>query len=1271
MAAEASRDGGHEEEDCAVCVAVHIRPLIDSEVVAGCQACLKVTPGAPQISCLGKSFTFDRVYGSCGAEPSEGIFNHCVYPLVDGLFKGYNATVFAYGQTGSGKTYTMGSAYTPGGNSQGVIPEVLDLIFDRLNRQKDVECNVRASFVEIHKEEVRDLLVMDTSHMPAIHVRDVPGGGVCLFGATEMEVRSKDDTAALLEQGSLVRATASTNMNTRSSRSHAIFTITLEQRQRFAINHSNDDGAEDMSVDSEDSDKENDRDLAAVDDYLVAKMHLVDLAGSERAKRTKAEGQRLQEAIDINRGLLALGKVISALVEKHSHVPYRDSKLTRLLQDSLGGNSRTVMLACVSPADVNLDESLNTLRYANRARNIKNKPVVNRDPTAAQIAYLRHQLVQVRAELAQYKKMAGPEGAKMMAAPQADNTFLQDQLDKAQKERAHLMSEVAKMKVQLERATDDMRTANQKMVEAQKRTVKLEMTLQQLKDSGVDVPILEEDTDDGQTGVMDRLLASNADLELENKRLRESLDALQHRRAPPTPGVSYDSGSYACPELQDVDDQLRADALADAEEEAYRLEQKRLGEELNSISRALEVKEEQYQKVVDSSGQMETVKAQYEKVLKDLNQDREKLQKERMDLVQKLQNLQAEKAEDKAKLEVKFKEQLREKDEKLKELRKREKKLMSIERLKNKSEDACRRLEQDVVRIKQQKVALVKQIDQRQKDYTQRIKEREKELKQLKKQGRVAAAKYQRLEAMHSKQQAVLKRKTEEADASRKRLKEIVALTSKAQKDASKRSGAVGVAVECQPNLHAPLLKDDKGRRDWLEREINICNRSWDLRRVLDGEIALRAESCRQLHEVEKRMLHISTPGISSSSSPIARAENCQKLEELKRKFEDDIAQRSVHIAELQEEWEKAKNEEEAKQGNAAEVKRWTGLKNLGEGRALLKTLFRLASDQRGIMNELQAENARIAEEASNLQLKLDEAEEEKQELWIANARTQAAIVLSHTSPSRDVQDHQEDAALNELLNEMERVTRTPLGSPIPGQDDLADECPMDASEDEDDEDDFDQPSPLSANDPDYVPFPSKSRSGGQGVDDPVLLEAINSQRCANGVTPVPRITVKTLEAGLRWLKPGWVKGKRTKEQLILEYRELAGLDRPSSLPSRDGRQSSADMDRRSNFDSLFASTPVRLGDRSVLTSTPRGYQLLQNAQAAKEKATNLKARLSRRCTSALDVDGHNQENGLSLADELRYGPSRRQALRSESVNDRPAALLPASLQQRLEARQL
>lgn len=253
------------------------------------------------------------------------------------------------------------------------------------------------------QEDIRDLLVVNGSQQ-SVHIREVLGGGVCLAGATEKEVPSKDEMAAILEQGTLLRATATTGMNKRSSRSHAIFTITVEQRRQLPAVQARQAGESDEDNDDNEATSQASGDEEIVDDYLCAKMHLVDLAGSERVKRTKAEGQRLQEGININKGLLALGNVICALSESKPHVPYRDSKLTRMLQDSLGGNSRTCMIACVSPADINYEETLNTLRYANRARNIRNKPVVNRDPNAAQISQLRQQLSAARAQIGSLKR---------------------------------------------------------------------------------------------------------------------------------------------------------------------------------------------------------------------------------------------------------------------------------------------------------------------------------------------------------------------------------------------------------------------------------------------------------------------------------------------------------------------------------------------------------------------------------------------------------------------------------------------------------------------------------------------------------------------------------------------------------------------------------------------------------------------------------------------------------------------------------------------------
>ncbi len=301
--------------------------------------------------------------------------------------------MLAYGQTGSGKTYTMGTSYSTlcaatnflSNNQQdlatdstdfdevGVIPRVLNDLFrtieDEQRADKDAKFEVKVSFVEVYNEEIKDLFNLKSSaNSEPLNIRE-ENNTIRVANLSEISVNNALSTIQLLEKGSSLRVVGGTAMNDQSSRSHAIFTITLEQT----------------------------RTGSGSDELIKSKFHLVDLAGSERQSKTKAEGLRLKEGININLGLLALGNVISVLGEdnpsnKPKHVPYRESKLTRLLQDSLGGNSHTLMIACVSPADSNMEETLNTLRYADRARKIKNKPIVNIDPQAAELVTLRQQV---------------------------------------------------------------------------------------------------------------------------------------------------------------------------------------------------------------------------------------------------------------------------------------------------------------------------------------------------------------------------------------------------------------------------------------------------------------------------------------------------------------------------------------------------------------------------------------------------------------------------------------------------------------------------------------------------------------------------------------------------------------------------------------------------------------------------------------------------------------------------------------------------------------
>lgn len=254
------------------------------------------------------------------------------------------------GQTSSGKTYTMGTAASRL-QEEGIIPRAVSKLFGLLHRDNSTrQSSIKVSFIEIYNEEVIDLLSPHpVSERPLITIREDPKGHIYWTGVCEMTVHSACDVLAYLQQGSRNRATGATDMNDKSSRSHAILTLTLQRRSDTGDNKG-------MMV--------------------TSKFHFVDLAGSERLKRTAAQGNRRKEGININSGLLALGNVISVLGndrQQQQHVPYRDSKLTRLLQDSLGGNAATLMIACVSPAEYNLSETTNTLQYASRARHIKNK----------------------------------------------------------------------------------------------------------------------------------------------------------------------------------------------------------------------------------------------------------------------------------------------------------------------------------------------------------------------------------------------------------------------------------------------------------------------------------------------------------------------------------------------------------------------------------------------------------------------------------------------------------------------------------------------------------------------------------------------------------------------------------------------------------------------------------------------------------------------------------------------------------------------------------
>lgn len=300
-----------------------------------------------------KTYHFDKVFSP--AADQAIIFDDVVKPVLSEMLTGYNCTIFAYGQTGTGKTYTMSGDMTDTlgllSDAAGIIPRVLYTLFQRLETD-EVDCSVKCSFIELYNEELRDLLSADDGTKLKIYDdNNKKGHGTTLVqGMEESHIKSASAGIKLLRAGSHKRQVAATKCNDLSSRSHTVFTISTY------IKKTGDTG----------------------EDFICAgKLNLVDLAGSENIQRSGAENKRAAEAGLINKSLLTLGRVINALVDKSSHIPYRESKLTRLLQDSLGGRTKTCIIATVSPAKSNLEETISTLDYAFRAKNIRNKPQIN------------------------------------------------------------------------------------------------------------------------------------------------------------------------------------------------------------------------------------------------------------------------------------------------------------------------------------------------------------------------------------------------------------------------------------------------------------------------------------------------------------------------------------------------------------------------------------------------------------------------------------------------------------------------------------------------------------------------------------------------------------------------------------------------------------------------------------------------------------------------------------------------------------------------------
>lgn len=444
------KSGDKDAEISNLKVAVRVRPMSLRECsYPSIKQCLKVKqneltvlngPSADGLSGKSLTFQYDHVFWSCNTDDPDCADQKLVYetlakPLVDSAFEGYNICLFAYGQTGSGKSYSMMGNDTDDpeklGSEAGIIPRICEDIFKRVEMLKqNITVEVEVSYFEIYNEKIHDLLTLSSedgfintadsnTKKPPLKVREHPESGPYVVDLSTHMVDSYRLLRNWLVVGAAQRATAATGMNDKSSRSHAIFNIVLNLTENTA----SDDG----------------KDLKLT---KRSKISLVDLAGSERVSHSKCTSERLKEGVSINKSLLTLGKVITALADsknKTTFVPYRESVLTWLLRENLGGNSRTVMLATISPASNQMEETLSTLRYACQARTIVNRVKVNEDVHARVIRELKAEVERLKTLSQTYERQkrnsGGGEPRKIIietavAATEVDN--LKQQLSKTE-----------------------------------------------------------------------------------------------------------------------------------------------------------------------------------------------------------------------------------------------------------------------------------------------------------------------------------------------------------------------------------------------------------------------------------------------------------------------------------------------------------------------------------------------------------------------------------------------------------------------------------------------------------------------------------------------------------------------------------------------------------------------------------------------------------------------------------------------------------------------
>ncbi|XP_049429501.1 kinesin-like protein KIF21B isoform X8 [Epinephelus fuscoguttatus] len=814
------------QDESSVRVALRIRPQLAREKIEGCHICTYVMPGEPQVI-LGKdkSFTYDYMFDMDSQQDS--IYTTCTEKLIEGCFEGYNATVFAYGQTGSGKTYTMGTGFDVNISDEelGIIPRAVHHLFKGIEERRQAaqeqgrpvpEFKINAQFLELYNEEVLDLFdsTRDMKQKSHIKIHEDATGGIYTVGVTTRTVSSEAEMMQCLKLGALSRTTASTQMNVQSSRSHAIFTIHLCQVRVCASD--NQESETDNRVSNGNSE---------MDEYetLTAKFHFVDLAGSERLKRTGATGDRAKEGISINCGLLALGNVISALGDRSkrsSHVPYRDSKLTRLLQDSLGGNSQTVMIACISPSDRDFMETLNTLKYANRARNIKNKVMVNQDKASQQISALRTEIARLQMELMEYKtgkRLMGEDGVESFSDMFHENSMLQTENSNLRVRVKAMQETIDAQRARLTQLLSDQ--ANQALARAGEGGTEeignmIQGYIKEIED--LRAKLLESEAVNenlrknlsrasnrqslygGPGSFSSTLLApeketsdiielAKKDLEKLKKREKKKKKSANKEEVPDNDqekGTEKEMtervNEEAEMEVQEGSDHEEGEEEEEEEEEEMDVEEssddsdsesdekENFQADLANITCEIAIKQKLIDELENSQRRLHTLKQQYEQKLMMLQCKIRDTQLERDRVLQNMNTVESGTDDKARKIKAEYEKKLSVMNKELQKLQSAQKEHARLLKNQSQYEKQLKKLQMDVAEMKKTKVRLMKQMKEQQEKNRMNESRRNREIASLRKDQRRQEHQLKLLEAQKRQQELILRRKTEEVTALRR-----------------------------------------------------------------------------------------------------------------------------------------------------------------------------------------------------------------------------------------------------------------------------------------------------------------------------------------------------------------------------------------------------------------------------------------------------------------------------------------------------------------------